>query len=524
MIIVTQSAPWSDVVEAGNILTLTVTAGTGAYVQRSRGADALESVNVTSSRAFGPYLRDMTFRVSAMLGATVTVSEATDTGQVLDSTKAAAAAAAVQGAGIENPAPLLPNLIGYVVTQDDTAPVTIKGLSVGSSVGVGATLPDPTTQAPGAFLTLALTTALNKLGNLTLSHTNGCVNGTSITSALNSGTDYASAKTAAGGAGKFVALAYGMNDFQPASYHSGQRYDYFDPILRALIRQIRADGSDPIVMTTPHPHSTRNPWTTLPPSVAYPVSGTQVPGPTYAASVIIGDHLGTGISVPASYRHKRGNETTRRVCAEMGVALIDVERYWFAALATYGEDALFDTGEYAHPNLLGHQQSYQAAITAFCNSLSSARILSTPAPILTNDVIRKTATTTHNTITLADDAELKFTAAINATYDVECIVYYSVPTGADLKAAFSMPSGAAGRMSLQGGAYDTPTNITTSSVSIVGNTLFAGGTGAEAVATIRATVRTGSTQGTVALQLAQFVATGTNTIFLDSLMRVRRIA
>ena len=79
---VSQYAPWTDTVQAGSILAVSVSVGPGAIVQRLMGSDVLESIAVAGARSFGPYLHDMTFRVSAMLGATVWASERRETGSV----------------------------------------------------------------------------------------------------------------------------------------------------------------------------------------------------------------------------------------------------------------------------------------------------------------------------------------------------------------------------------------------------------------------------------------------------------
>jgi hypothetical protein len=90
----------------------------------------------------------------------------------------------------------------------------------------------------------------------------------------------------------------------------------------------------------------------------------------------------TGVPFNQSYRHFRVNQVMRAVAQELGVLVIDVERYWFSAVAVLGNDALFSAGQTVHPNLLGYQLSYQAAINDFADTLvrpaiSPSRLLRT---------------------------------------------------------------------------------------------------------------------------------------------------
>ena len=91
--------------------------------------------------------------------------------------------------------------------------------------------------------------------------------------------------------------------------------------------------------------------------------------PPASTSSITGGFVGDGSSITVSHRSLRVNQAMRQAATDAGVPLIDVERYWFKAVATYGEAALFDAGETVHPNLLGHQQSYWLAIDEFLESM-----------------------------------------------------------------------------------------------------------------------------------------------------------
>jgi hypothetical protein len=265
----------------------------------------------------------------------------------------------------------LPALMAAVGVYNDAVRPPLRVIGLGSSVGVGVSLPNPAVDAPAPYFAVGLARAVNQLGNMTMPVTNGSVYGSVIASGT--ATDYAAAKTAAGGVPAVVPLAYGMNEGTPGQYHGQTTLPGVYTTLRALTALIEADGADVVVMTTPHPHSTRYPWTD--PAVGtYPGGATFIPALTAAASVVAGDWSGSGVIIPASYRHLRVNQQLRRAAYDLGLPLIDVERYWFKAVAAHGEDALYDAGQYVHPNLLGHQQSYHLAIDDFFAVLTEATV------------------------------------------------------------------------------------------------------------------------------------------------------
>jgi hypothetical protein len=421
----------------------------------------------------------------------------------------------------------LPNLMAAIRTQNDSSPATLRVIGLGSSVGVGATLPDPSTQAPSAYFFAQLSAIINRLGNLTLAHTNGSVNGS--TAASGASGDYGLAKTAAGGAPIVVPMAYGMNDGAPAQYHASQTLPGLYNSLTTLLRLIKGDNADPILFTTPHPHSQRYPWTNAVTST-YP-GATPIPALTAGASVVVGDWAGNGTtSIPASYRHKRVNDSIRQFGIDFGVPVIDVERYWFQAVATYGEDALFDPAEYVHPNLLGHQQSYQAAINDFINALYRSTITAGVGGLSDTIFLSRGAAgnATRTTTSLSDDSILTFYAGSNQVWEVEVQVHFTAPTAGDLKVGFSVPSGTSGRMGLIGPANDATTFDTSPGIfrgtTVNGGSLQAGGNGADSFAILKALVRTSTTPGAVTVQFAQAAASGTTTIYSDTSMRARRVA
>lgn len=294
-----------------------------------------------------------------------------------------------------NPVSLMPSLAAAAAASSDLSPTVIRIIGLGSSVGVGATLPDTATQAPVARVAAALASTIDKLGNLDLETTNGSVNGTTLFDGKT--TDYAAAKVTAGGAPTLAVLAYGMNDGMPAQYHAGQTYPGVYTNLIALVSQIHSDGGDVIVMTTPHPYTAEYDWTAAVGSITYPGASNPIPVLTDEASVV-DVTLQDGTVVPASYRHLRVNEQIRRAAVEMRCTLIDVERYWFDAVALYGEAALFDAGELVHPNLLGHQSSYWAAIADSVGLIDFAKHF-VPAPVRPIKVIQ-TAVANGGTMTI----------------------------------------------------------------------------------------------------------------------------
>ncbi|GAC1677089.1 MAG: hypothetical protein NVS9B2_27910 [Steroidobacteraceae bacterium] len=249
----------------------------------------------------------------------------------------------------------------------------MKVVGFGSSVGLGATLANPLVDAPVAYFFTRLKEVLDKGGLYNLSVLNKSENGTALTQL--------SAKLAAvvaGGDTPLVSvLAYGMNDAQVAIYNSGQTFPFVYSEIMRHVREARALGSDVVIMTTPHHQCLTIPYAmpagvnqVYPTAIPAPVGPTQIQ-PSAATSNIVGDFAGTGTPITVSHRHLRVNQAMRQAAKDAGVPLIDVEPYWFAAVARYGEPALFNAGETVHPNLLGHQSSYQAAISEFIEAIGS---------------------------------------------------------------------------------------------------------------------------------------------------------
>jgi len=243
----------------------------------------------------------------------------------------------------------------------------------GSSVGVGATLPDAATQAPVAKFFEYFQKYFNKGTSWPFSFVNDSVNGSIIN-------DFSTAWTAqiATQTPDLAIFCYGMNDFFTANYNAGQTFGVngFEQRLRNAIKTCHDAGCDVILFTSPHPHATRTNWSmpagvamTWPSYVAADVPDSSL-YPPVSTSQRDYDHYGTTISV--AERFIRGNECMRRVAVDTGCALIDIESLWFDAVAKYGNDYLFNSYESVHPNIIGHTLSYWLGAKLACESLSNS--------------------------------------------------------------------------------------------------------------------------------------------------------
>lgn len=264
----------------------------------------------------------------------------------------------------------LPNLTSTIRSYNDASPTTVRIVDIGSSVGLGPGGALSTTNSVGAYLNASLGPYLNPLGNIAVTYTNGCESGGTFATGYT--TQYAAVKTLAGGAPSLLCIVYGMNDGMSDQYHAGQTYPGVDSIGRRLINKAQSDGADVILFTTPHPHSGRTPWTTGQ-GIVYPASGNMIPADTTASSIRTITNI-NGAQVPASYRHLRVNQSIRELAADTGSLLLDAELYWFTAVETYGEDALFGAGDFNHPNLFGFQQSFFKAIDDLMDGLRQSTV------------------------------------------------------------------------------------------------------------------------------------------------------
>jgi lysophospholipase L1-like esterase len=248
-------------------------------------------------------------------------------------------------------------------------PINIVGF--GSSVGNGASLPDPATQAPVAVFASTLESVIDPGGIYNFVTYNDSVNGSTLSQAITA----LDAAVAAGHTPDICVLVYGMNDGAVAIFNSGQTYPSVYSSIMQFVAKARSYGADVVLTTTPHPQTNIYPYVmpagipqNYPTFVAAPVGAEQLIPPA-SASNITADWLGTGQNITVAHRHYRVNQAMRQAATDAGVPLIDAERYWFKALAKFGVAALYNPGEDVHPNLLGHQNSYWLAIDEFLQAV-----------------------------------------------------------------------------------------------------------------------------------------------------------
>ncbi|WP_338183314.1 hypothetical protein [Jatrophihabitans sp.] len=413
----------------------------------------------------------------------------------------------------------LPNTAAVLRSTNDNAPTTLGFGCLGSSVSRAEGTGSETLYAPIRQFATAFLSEFNKLGNVVSSVVNGGVNGSVIYEALTSNTHYANMKAALGAARGPLLLAYGMNDGFPASYHAGQTFSQFYPKMVELIEQARRDGFDPIVTTSPHPHTGRVTSWALPEGITstYPAAGVMKPDSTQAQSVISADWAHTGTPIPVSYRHVRVNEAMRQAAIATGAPLIDVEKQWWRLVAAFGQDDLFNTGEVVHPDILGHE-AYRLAIVEFIESLSRSSVHSGPIVPKAQFKRKTVATDRQSSTALVADANLVVKAAANKTYRIRAHVPYQTPTTTDIRLGLSFLAGASGRYSIIGpgiGASGLDSTVTARSLTYTsGNYSNYGGNTADAFATMEGIITTGATGGDIALVWGQEVSTASNTSVL----------
>jgi lysophospholipase L1-like esterase len=242
-------------------------------------------------------------------------------------------------APVDNAAPLAEAL-------EAGGPVQVVGL--GSSVGAGATLPAPATQAPVAHFAADLRDANP---GLAVNVANLSINGSVVVDGLAAYRSQGRALKPA-----VVVIAYGMNDGLPGAYNSGETFPGAIDALTTLVGEIRADGATVVLLTTPSPHTERADFTMpsgLP--VNYPTPGGE-PAPLPDDSVVSID------GVPFSARHADYNAKVVDLAQREGLYLGDAAAAWRSAVKAQGQDALFNAKEFVHPNLQGHMASYWPAL------------------------------------------------------------------------------------------------------------------------------------------------------------------
>lgn len=158
---------------------------------------------------------------------------------------------------------------------------------------------------------------------------------------------------------------------------------------------------------------------------------------------------------------------------------------------------------------------------------------------------RKTADTSRAaTTTLADDPHLTWQIEANAVYNVSGWIKYDATTAADANFGFTVPAGADGEWMIYGVGHSPVITFTNTGTALLDNTSSRGyplrlesvdlagtrnigglGVGITLASEIRATVRTSSTAGTLALKWAQLASDATAmTVYTDSMLRLDRLA
>jgi hypothetical protein len=174
---------------------------------------------------------------------------------------------------------------------------------------------------------------------------------------------------------------YAMNDATIGNYNSGQTYPRYATTLEAEMNIVRSESADFLVVTSPHPSLLLQTANVLP-NIGGPCwyvgytdecdASLIVPDP--ASSVVTKDFAGLGTPVEMDARMLDINSSARQVATQAKVSFIDAEAYWFAETErltktlgsqSLAEGELFLPGQYVHPDLLGHQASYDAAINDF---------------------------------------------------------------------------------------------------------------------------------------------------------------
>lgn len=293
------------------------------------------------------------------------------------------------GGGSASDLPNFMNKIGaYRLDLREPLVVARFGSSVENAAGQSSA-----NLAPGAYFTRRLKQLFDPADRFNISEVNYAANGSTISGFA---TAWAAMK-AAGVKPIIVHMAYGMNDWQPAQFNSGQTFKGFGPTLEEAVNLALNDGADVILHTTPHASIVNHgaELYTMPPGIPqnYPVDENtpakpapvlpeQMTPPASQSSKSV-DYLGDGIMVTLDVRTLSINDAIRAVGRRRGVLVIEADKCYIEALqeATerLGSPALAEAQFYAptekvHPNDLGIEVSYHRAIDefllSFCHQLS----------------------------------------------------------------------------------------------------------------------------------------------------------
>ena len=124
---------------------------------------------------------------------------------------------------------------------------------------------------------------------------------------------------------------------------------------------------------------------------------------------------------------------------------------------------------------------------------------------------RVTSTHTNATTTLSDVTGISFAIAASEIWAFVAFIHTNAPAAADIKFDCTVPSGATGRLGTHGGTVEVPPGSAT-----IGTTVAVSTSGAQIMVTVAGTIVNSTNAGTVQLQSAQVVASGTNSILINS--------
>ena len=264
-----------------------------------------------------------------------------------------------------------------------TGQLPIDIASVGSSVGNGATLVTPLTDAPGAWAYNKLMAAINPTGAIATRYRNGCVDGSTASQFPAAW----AAILAAGYSPKLLFVFYNMNDAAPAQFNSGQTFPGYRTAMADIATTCHNAGCDVVFVTSPHASIVKNPGLyampagidhLYPDTIAKPVAPEAMQPPA-SQSLLVADLVGNGVPISVDWRMSAVNQAAAHVAREHGAALIDAEQKYFEALQKFqlqtgtaagAEGVMFNNAETVHPNLIGHQNSYQPAIDEWVAGLA----------------------------------------------------------------------------------------------------------------------------------------------------------
>lgn len=165
----------------------------------------------------------------------------------------------------------LPNFMNTIGAYRMDLRKPVVQADFGSSVGNGASQTNPSISAPGAHFARRMKELFDPTDRFNLQRVNYCRDGSTMTGFAAA---WAEMK-AAGIKPTIVNMYFGMNDWQPAQFNSGQTFDGFVNALEAAISTAMNDGADVILHTTPQASIVNHgaELYTMPPSIPqnYPV-------------------------------------------------------------------------------------------------------------------------------------------------------------------------------------------------------------------------------------------------------------